>query len=113
MRIILNQRYSTTCTQVIPETEQTLTKIIKGGPNHLNAQSVVHVRRIIFPNATTNKEITSLSRPMGRRKVRDHQRGSRALGEIKEALGGLLWAKKVEEQSHIRDAESSIPKKGQ
>ena len=50
---------------------------------------------------------------MGRRKIRDHQGSFRAPGKIKEALGGLLWAKKIEEQSHIRDTKPFVPKKGQ
>ena len=39
--------------------------------------------------------------------------GSRAFGEINEALGSILWTKKMKEQSHTRDAEPSIPKKTQ
>ena len=88
-------------------------KILWGGPCHPNAQGVVLIKGVIFPIATTNEEISSLPRPMGRRKIRDHQRSSSTPGKIKEALGGLLWAKKIEKQSYTGDTESPVPKEGQ
>ena len=100
-------------TQVIPKIERTLTKILKGGPSHRNAQGVVLVKRVIFPNATANKEITSLPQPVRRRKIRDHQRSSITPRKIEEALGGLLQAKKIEEQSYTGDTEPPVPKEGQ
>ena len=61
----------------------------------------------------TNKEVTSLPKPVGRGKVENHQRSARAPGEIEEALGGLLRAKKIKEQSYIRDNEPPVPKESQ
>ena len=67
----------------------------------------------LFPASTTNEEIAPFPRPMGRRKIRDHQRSSSTPRKIEEALGGLLWAKKIEKQSYIGGTESPVPKEGQ
>ena len=100
-------------TRVIPKTERTLTKILRGGPSHRNAQGVVLVKRVVFPIAATNKEVASLPRPVGRRKIGNYQRSSRTPRKIEEALGGLLRAKKINEQSYTGDTEPPVPKEGQ
>ena len=71
------------------------------------------LRGVIFPIAAANKEVTSLPKPMGRGKIENHQRSTRAPGKIEEALGGLLRAKKIKEKSYIGDTEPLVPKESQ
>ena len=70
-------------------------------------------RGVIFPITAGNKEVTSLPKPVGRGKIENHQRSARAPGKIEEALGGLLRAKKIKEQSYIGDIEPLVPKESQ
>ena len=95
--------------QIIPKVERTLTKIFRGGPSHRNTQGIILVKWVKFPIVTTNKEITSFPRPVGRRKIEDHQRRPKTPRKIKETLGGLLQAEKVEEQSYTGDTKSPVP----
>ena len=99
--------------KVIPKIEQTLMKILGGGPCNWNAQAVVFVKRVIFPIATIDKEIASLPKLVGRGMIGNHQRSARASRKIEEALKGFLRAKKIREQSYTGNTKSPVPKENQ
>ena len=99
--------------KVIPKTKRTLTKILGGGPCNRNAQAVVLVKRVIFLIAAADKEIASLPKPVGRGKIRNHQRSARVSRKIEEALRGFLRAKKIKEQSYTGNTKSIVPKESQ
>ena len=50
---------------------------------------------------------------MGGGKIRNHQRSAGTPRKIEEALGDLLRAKKIKEQSYIGDTEPLVPKEKQ
>ena len=99
--------------KVILKTKRTLTKILGGGPCNRNAQAVVLIKRVIFPIAIVDEEIASLPKLVGRGKIENHQRSTRAPRKIEEALRGFLRAKKIKEQSYTGNTKSPVPKENQ
>ena len=90
-----------------------LTKILKSGPGGRNAQSVILIKGIVLPTTATDEEETFLLKSMGGWKFRDNQRSTGTPRKVKKALGGLLHAKKIQEQSYTGNTKALVPEENQ